>query len=149
METNFQSVYKTLCDEEQAFLERRNSIKHEAIAYCQQIISDFKLTPSDFTWATKGKKGTVTRTRTVAVKYRTPTGIEWSGQGVMKRAFREYLEANGLTEADKEMFRVDNPLAPGVPVKPFAQLGDIPSEDKLEGDEEESKAQNHGAKTKK
>ena len=80
--------------------------KAEAIAYVQEIITDFQIKSSDLKFADDPVVvTTVKKTRGKSpIKYRLPNGVEWTGKGNMKREVRAFLEANNMTREDLDQF---------------------------------------------
>lgn len=138
--TNFQTSYADLKAEQQELNNRWNRMKAEAIAYVQGVISDLKLNAEDFNWehAEEPVKSAKERKRAYKprpIQYRTPTGIEWTGAGYIKKEFLDYLHSQGLTEADKEKFRVQPKKITAEDIfKPELSKVEVPptEEDKLE-----------------
>ena len=71
------------------------------------ILDAFGIHSSEICFEDQEGKRVVRHRGPAPIKYRTPTGIEWSGKGNMKKEFREYLLSEGLTEEDKDLFLVE------------------------------------------
>lgn len=107
MDNDFKTLYNTLRAEQDALKAKMQSAKGDAIKHVQELIDAFQSqsydlkfedTPSSF------RETPVRRRGPAPIKYRTPTGIEWTGKGNMKREFRDYLLSQGLTVEDKDLF---------------------------------------------
>ena len=107
MDNDFKTLYNTLRAEQDALKAKMQSAKGDAIKHVQELIDAFQIqsydlkfedTPSSF------RETPVRRRGPAPIKYRTPTGIEWTGKGNMKRVFRDYLLSQGLTVEDKDLF---------------------------------------------
>lgn len=107
MSNDFKQAFEAI-KQEQADLNRRmQQAKREAIAHVQEIITAFGITEDQLKF---GVVPTPVRKRTPAViKYRTPTGITWTGKGRIKKEFSEYLHSKGETMNDLEKYRVTPP----------------------------------------
>ena len=101
MDNDFKTLYNTLRAEQDALKAKMQSAKGDAIKHVQELIDAFQIqsydlkfedTPSSFRETPVRRRG------------RTPTGIEWTGKGNMKREFRDYLLSQGLTVEDKDLF---------------------------------------------
>lgn len=104
METDFRVVYENLKEEQAKLDAKMASAKTDAVKHVQELIDTFGIVSTELKFRDH-ESGIMKATRKpVAVKYRTPTGIEWTGQGKMKREFREYLISQGLAEEDKDLF---------------------------------------------
>lgn len=108
MSNDFKQTFDAI-KQEQADLNRRmQQAKREAIAHVQEIITAFGITEDQLKF---GVVPTPVRKRTPAViKYRTPTGITWTGKGRIKKEFSEYLHSKGETLNDLEKYRVNPPV---------------------------------------
>lgn len=104
METDLRVVYETLKEEQAKLDAKMASAKVDAVKHVQELIDTFGIASTELIFGNRTPEMTRTPRKPVAVKYRTPTGIEWTGQGKMKREFREYLISQGLTEEDKDLF---------------------------------------------
>ena len=106
MTESFKELYANLQRQQEELKKQAQEAKAEAIAYVQEIITDFQIKSSDLKFADDPVVvTTVKKTRGKSpIKYRLPNGVEWTGKGNMKKEFRDYLLAQGLTEADKDMF---------------------------------------------
>lgn len=97
---DFNKVAEELQNQKQALQAKYQEARSSAIAHIQQIIKDFKIKADDLEFAEEPK---VRKPRTpAAVKYRLPNGEEWTGQGQMKKTFREYKRINFSKMTDKE-----------------------------------------------
>lgn len=95
--TNFKSTFEQLKAEQEALNLKMKEAKKEAIRHVQEIIKEFDILASELAFGEEPVK----RTRAPsAPMYRTPTGIEWSGKGLIKKELKAYLEENGLTLED-------------------------------------------------
>ena len=144
--TNFQNSYAALKAEQQELDARWHQMKNEAISYVQGVINDPKLQPEDFNWnpieePVKQVKERKRAYKPRPIQYRTPTGIEWTGSGYIKKEFLDYLHSQGLTEADKEKFRVQPKMTAEDIFKPELNKVEVPpaGEDKLEEDAKSDK----------
>lgn len=107
MDNNFKAIYESLRSEQEELSKKMQAAKLDAIKYVQELVDAFGIRSSEIAFEDQVDKR-VSRPRGPApVKYRTPTGIEWSGKGNMKKEFREYLLSEGFTEADKDLFLVE------------------------------------------
>ena len=108
--SDFKTKYAELAKQKQQLQEELELAKLEAIQYIQEIITDFGITKAELSFTDEGcyhPMATKTR-KSSPVKYRTPTGIEWTGKGRIKKEFLNYLLENGFTEKDIDLFRVGN-----------------------------------------
>lgn len=104
METDFRVVYETLKEEQAKLDAKMASAKTDAVKHVQELIDTFGIASTELKFRNRTPEVTKAPRKSVAVKYRTPTGVEWTGQGRMKREFLEYLISQGLTEEDKDLF---------------------------------------------
>ncbi len=113
MSNDFKAMYESLKAEQVELNDKMKAARAEAIEHIQGIIDTFGITAADLSFAEEPKAASAAGRRTYRtrgpspVKYRTPTGIEWSGKGNMKKSFREYLASQGLTPEDKDLFLTD------------------------------------------
>nr|DAH32792.1 MAG TPA: H-NS histone family [Caudoviricetes sp.] len=97
---DFNKVAEELLNQKQALQAKYQEARSSAIAHVQQIIKDFKIKAVDLEFAEEPK---VRKPRTpAAVKYRLPNGEEWTGQGQMKKTFKEYKHLYYSKISDKE-----------------------------------------------
>ena len=107
MNGDFKSIYDSLRAEQNVLNEKMQTAKLDAIKEVQDLINVFGISRSDLTFEDQVAAKRPFRPRgPAAVKYRTPTGVEWTGKGNMKKEFSDYLYSVGLTEADKDKFLV-------------------------------------------
>ena len=104
MSDNFKELYANLQRPQEELKKQAQEARAEAIAYVQEIITDFQLKASDFTFAEEPVAATKKSRGKSPIKYRLPNGVEWTGKGNMKREFRDYLLSQGLTPEDKDLF---------------------------------------------
>ncbi len=104
MSSDFKHVYDSLRAEQTELSEKMKAAREDAIKFVQEVINDFGIHSYELQFQPEDTKRVLRPRGPAAVKYRTPTGIEWSGKGNMKKAFRDYLYSQGLTEADKDQF---------------------------------------------
>lgn len=105
--SNFEEIFEQIRKEQEDLDERMDKIRKEAIAQVQAIVDQFGLKSSDVRFYDSTKPAIAKKPRKPsAPKYRLPTGAEWTGKGIMKKEFKEYLEENGLTKEDLEQFRI-------------------------------------------
>ncbi len=109
MTTDFRTLYSSLRTEQDELNQKMKSARADAIVYAQELVDVFGIRASDLHFPNRSEQAAAAagarRPRGPApIKYRTPTGVVWSGKGNMKKAFREYLHSQGLTEADKDLF---------------------------------------------
>ncbi len=104
MSEDFKAVYDSLRAEQNQLTEKMQAAKIDAIKYVQELVDAFGIRSNEIAFEDQVGKRVVRPRGPAAIKYRTPNGIEWSGKGNMKKEFRDYLLAQGLTEADKDMF---------------------------------------------
>lgn len=105
--SNFEEIFEQIRKEQEDLDERMDKIRKEAIAQVQAIVDQFGLRSYDVRFydptapivAKKPRKPS-------APKYRLPNGEEWTGKGIMKRSFKEYLDENGLTKDDLDQFLI-------------------------------------------
>lgn len=100
----FKQVYEELQRKQDELNRKIASAKKDAVAYVQEIITDFGIKRSELHFAEEGAV-TARKSRNKApVKYRLPNGVEWTGKGNMKKEVRQYLEDNNLTAEDLTQF---------------------------------------------
>ena len=106
MTESFKELYANLQRQQEELKEQAQEAKAEAIAYVQEIITDFQIKSSDLKFADDAVVATsVKKTRGKSpIKYRLPNGVEWTGKGNMKREVRAFLEANNMTREDLDQF---------------------------------------------
>ena len=95
--SNFKTTFEQLKAEQEALNLKMKEAKKEAVRHVQEIIKEFGITTDELVFG----DAPVKRTRAPsAPMYRTPSGIEWSGKGLIKKELKAYLEENGLTLED-------------------------------------------------
>lgn len=112
--TNFKDfplVYEEVTGELKAAQEKFDSARGDAICYIQDIINKFKIRASDLVFEGAvstpcAKDGSNKKRNSARPKYELPNGDTWTGKGIMKKSFKEYLDKNGLTKDDLEKYRV-------------------------------------------
>ena len=105
--SNFEETFEQIRKEQEELDERMDKVRKEAIAHIQAIVDQFGLKSSDIRFYDTEEPVVVKKTRKPsAPKYRLPNGDEWTGKGIMKRSFKEYLEENGLTKDDLDQFLI-------------------------------------------
>lgn len=105
--SNFEETFEQIRKEQEDLDERMDKIRKEAVAHIQAIVDQFGLKSSDIRFYDSTAPIVAKKPRkSSAPKYRLPTGAEWTGKGIMKKEFKEYLEENGLTKEDLEQFRI-------------------------------------------
>lgn len=106
MTESFKELYANLQRQQEELKKQAQEAKAEAIAYVQEIITDFQIKSSDLKFADDPVVvTTVKKTRSKSpIKYRLPNGVEWTGKGNMKREVRAFLEANNMTREDLDQF---------------------------------------------
>ena len=106
MTESFKELYANLQRQQEELKKQAQEAKAEAIAYVQEIITDFQIKSSDLKFADDPVVvTTVKKTRGKSpIKYRLPNGVEWTGKGNMKREVRAFLAANNMTREDLEQF---------------------------------------------
>lgn len=98
---DFNKVAEDLLKQKQALQAKYDEARVSAIEHVQQIIRDFKIQVTDLQFAEKtAKKPGVRGPR--PIKYKLPTGATWTGQGQMKKEFRDYknIYFRNLTDAE-------------------------------------------------
>ena len=100
MSDNFKELYANLQRQQEELKKQAQEARAEAIAYVQEIITDFQLKASDFTFAEEPVAATKKSRGKSPIKYR----VEWTGKGNMKREVRAFLEANNMKREDLEQF---------------------------------------------
>lgn len=111
---NENNLMSTLAEIQQARAEldqRAQAVKAEAVSYVQEIINTFGIQACELSFGDApveivNVKPRKTRAPAV-VKYRLPNGVEWTGKGLMKSAFKQYLDEHSLTRADLDQFLTD------------------------------------------
>lgn len=93
---DFQNLFDQLTQEQALLNQKKKEAKSEAIKVILNMMKNLDITLEDL----GGISATTRKRGPLKIKYRTPTGIEWSGQGLMKKELKEYLEENGLTLED-------------------------------------------------
>ncbi len=111
---NENNLLSTLAEIQQARAEldqRAQAVKAEAVSYVQEIINTFGIQASELSFGDAPVEVVNTKPRKArapaVVKYRLPNGVEWTGKGLMKSAFKQYLEEHNLTRADLDQFLTD------------------------------------------
>lgn len=104
MSDNFKELYANLQRQQEELKKQAQEARAEAIASVQEIITDFQLKASDFTFAEEPVAATKKSRGKSPIKYRLPNGVEWTGKGNMKREVRAFLEANNMKREDLEQF---------------------------------------------
>lgn len=112
---NENNLMSTLAEIQQARAElelRAQAVKAEAVSYVQEIINTFGIQARELSFGDAPAVEVVNvkprKPRAPAVvKYRLPNGVEWTGKGLMKSAFKQYLEEHNLTRADLDQFLTD------------------------------------------
>lgn len=108
MSDNFKQVFEAVKKEQEDLNRRMANAKREAVMHVQEIIDLFGIRPSDLRFPIEGVA--IHRTRAPSpIKYRTPTGITWTGKGRMKKELMEYLAEHGETTADLPKYLVTTP----------------------------------------
>lgn len=108
MTDNFKQTFESFKQEQENLNRRMAEAKREAIMHVQEIIDLFGIRPSDLRFPIEGVA--IHRTRAPSpIKYRTPTGITWTGKGRMKKELMEYLAERGETAADLPKYLVTTP----------------------------------------
>ena len=107
MGTDFKELYDSLQTERKDLELKTQAAKQDAIKHVQELIDAFNILSTDVRFEAKPARSTFRSRKPPRVKYRTPTGIEWSGMGKMKKEFRDYLISEGLTEEDTVFFLVE------------------------------------------
>lgn len=103
LKPEFQAQLNKLSEKQSKLKEEKQAIKKEALSIIVGIIKEFEVTFEDLAPYLDRRSDTGSKKK---IKYRTPTGIEWTGMGSMKKAFKIYLEEHNLSEKDIEQFRV-------------------------------------------
>lgn len=108
---DFNKVAEELLKQKQSLQAKYDQARASAISHVQQIIKDFKIKESDLTFEStstkRASRGPVT------IKYKLPSGVTWTGQGRMKKEFREYKDIHFRNLSDKEFlakYALDNPI---------------------------------------
>lgn len=95
--SNFKSTFEQLKAEQEALNLKMKEAKKEAVRHVQEIIKEFGITADELVFG----DAPVKRTRAPSAPlYCTPTGIQWSGKGLIKKELKAYLEENNLTLED-------------------------------------------------
>ena len=102
---NFEELYLQIQLEQEELDERKKSARKEAISFVQNIVSQFNIQANEIQFGEAVATVKKTRKPTPA-KYRLPNGEEWTGRGIMKKEFKQYLDANGLTKEDLDKFLI-------------------------------------------
>lgn len=109
---DFNKVAEELLKQKQALQAKYDQARASAISHVQQIIKDFKIKESDLIFESSTPKKTYTR-GPASIKYKLPSGVTWTGQGRMKKEFKEYKDLHFRQLSDKEFlakFALDNPI---------------------------------------
>lgn len=105
--SKFEETFEQLRMEQEDLDERMDKIRKEAVAHIQAIVDQFGLKSSDIRFYDSTESAVAKKPRKPsAPKYRLPNGEEWTGKGIMKRSFKEYLDENGLTKDDLDQFLI-------------------------------------------
>lgn len=120
MDNSFLDKVKKLREEQAKLNEKVVAAKAEAIEQVKGIVELFDLSVEEV-FPDYQKMSLIVQEKTrqrkpSPIKYRTPTGIEWTGKGRIKKEFLNYLLENGFTEKDIDLFRVDHEQQAAVPV---------------------------------
>lgn len=107
MGTDFKALYDSLRTDRSELEQKMRAARQDAVKHVQELIDAFNILSTDVRFEAKPVRSTFRSRKPPRVKYRTPTGIEWSGMGRMKKEFRDYLISEGLTEEDKVFFLVE------------------------------------------
>ena len=97
--SDFKSKYSELLREQEILNQKLKEAKKDAIRHVQKIINEFGIRQSELTFAESGVKAKRKRAASPPM-YRTPTGIEWSGKGLIKKELKAYLIENNLSLDD-------------------------------------------------
>lgn len=105
--SNFEETFEQIRREQEDLDERMDKIRKEAVAHVQAIVDQFGLRSSDIRFYDSTEPAIAKKPRkSSAPKYRLPNGEEWTGKGIMKKSFKEYLDENGLTKDDLDQFLI-------------------------------------------
>ena len=97
--SDFKSKYSELLREQEILNQKLKEAKKDAIRHVQKIINEFSIRQNELTFADGVIKARRKRASSPPM-YRTPTGIEWSGKGLIKKELKAYLIENNLTLDD-------------------------------------------------
>lgn len=107
-----------LVAEQKALNEEVAKTKLEAVKHVQEIISCLGISAHELTFPPSGSEQPQPQSRPArptrapaVIKYRLPNGAEWTGKGLMKSEFRDYLKQEGLTKDDLELFLTEEYVA--------------------------------------
>ena len=83
---------------ERQIRDARSSLRADAIAQVQRLMSEHGLTPADLITTAKGRPGMKTGSK-VAAKFRDPTtGSTWTGRGLKPRWLTAAIESGRSTD---------------------------------------------------
>lgn len=102
--SDFLKAFAELEKKQEALQAEFKQNRKEALAHIQSIINQFDITAEELNFS--GESKTSHKRAPARAKYRLPNGEEWTGKGVMKKSFKEYFEANGLTKDDLDQFLI-------------------------------------------
>lgn len=104
--SEFKQVYAELQRKQEELRKEAQAAKAEALAYVQEIITDFQIQSHELHFADEPVVVTGARKPRgkSPIKYRLPNGVEWTGKGNMKREVKQFLEENNMTREDLEQF---------------------------------------------
>lgn len=105
--SSFEETFAQIRQEQEELDDRMSKVRKEAIRHIQNIVDQFGIKSTDIQFYDSDYVVPVKKVRKPTVaKYRLPSGVEWSGKGLMKREFEVYLKENGLTKDDLDQFLI-------------------------------------------
>lgn len=98
---DFKEEFASFMERQQTLDEEKKQLYANAVKHVQEVIDTIGIKQSDLRFEPMEER----RTRTPArIKYRTPTGIEWTGKGVIKKELKEWLDQNNMTLEDIKLY---------------------------------------------
>ena len=104
--SDFLKTFEELSKKQEQLKAEFSENRKQAISHIQEIVDQFGIKSSEIRFTSEGSAQSETRRSTTRMKYELPSGVQWSGKGHMKREFREYLDAHGLTKDDLDQFLI-------------------------------------------
>lgn len=101
--SDFKTALEELEKKEAALESEKQNLRYQAINEVQRLITQFKIQAEELSF--NGSK-VIVRRKPSKIKYRTPTGITWTGKGNPKKELLAYLTSVGETLADLKKYEV-------------------------------------------
>ena len=101
--SDFQNSLAELQKKQEALDAEKQHLRYQAINEVQRLITQFEIQAEELSF--DGSK-VIVRRKPSKIKYRTPTGITWTGKGNPKKELLAYLTSVGETLADLKKYEV-------------------------------------------